>query len=347
MKRFLSIALLLALAVSCEIPFEFTPEAGPCLYVQAVAEDGAVVVTPFVALPVNGSTSADGPIRGEVSVNGTLVQTISTASGQAVTIPCDLQDGDAVSVRLSADGLASAEGETALPPALKVTDVAMETFPVDTLQVTKVTLTLDHAPSAEEYYGIQIHAHIRNEYEDGKQEEVDEFQTPGYILTMMELLNFDLENYMQVNWDGRLLGCPEPRLLTFVTARQFKGNRYQFLLNSYDALILNGIRDGMPGGDTGMVGGGIVSGNVGSGGKEKEKAPKPVSSHTEYTVEFYRLSDSFYQYGKTLYQSNFDFLSNMGFTPANFTWGNVRGGMGFVGAVSSWSFGPFSPDKEN
>ena len=47
-----------------------------------------------------------------------------------------------------------------------------------------------------------------------------------------------------------------------------------------------------------------------------------------------------------MYQSNFDFLANMGLIPANFTWSNVDGGMGFVGAISTYSLDPIDIRKD-
>ena len=72
----------------------------------------------------------------------------------------------------------------------------------------------------------------------------------------------------------------------------------------------------------------------------------PVAIKTIYTFTLSRLSTEFFLYAKALYQSNFDFLSNMGLTPANFTYTNVSGGLGMVGAMSSDSVGPVQIDKD-
>ena len=66
----------------------------------------------------------------------------------------------------------------------------------------------------------------------------------------------------------------------------------------------------------------------------------PIGRRTIIHILLSRLSPEFYFFAKALYQSNFDFLANMGLVPANFTWSNVEGGMGFVGAISTVTLDP-------
>lgn len=58
---------------------------------------------------------------------------------------------------------------------------------------------------------------------------------------------------------------------------------------------------------------------------------------SRYRVVLMRVSDEFYHYARSIYRGGFDFLSNMGMTPANFCWSNVKGGLGCVASFSSWS----------
>ena len=148
---------------------------------------------------------------------------------------------------------------------------------------------------------------------------------------------------MQVSFDGTFLGGARYQPLTMITQKQFRENEYTFYLGSFDAQLLDAIRGRMPDGDTGAAGGDIASGEVGRQ-KDKKEEIKPVETHTEYTFTFYRLSEEFFLFAKALFQSNFDFLSNMGLIPANFTWSNVKGGLGVVGAVSSVTLGPYCYD---
>ncbi len=91
---------------------------------------------------------------------------------------------------------------------------------------------------------------------------------------------------------------------------------------------------------------GQVGGEGGGGGGEVDPSQIPVQCTTRYYFVLFRLSPEFYYYARALYQSNFDFLANMGLVPANFTWSNVEGGLGFVGAVSYSSVGPLIPEEE-
>ena len=326
MKKFLSIFACLLLAASCEIPFELDQVGDTKIYVQGIVNNGEVFVTAQLAQPITGKVQADVPMEIEKS-----------------------WDGDEFSLRVRTSGAAPASGRTTVPPPVEIRDMTWQRVQVDTIDAVDVRLTLDHAPGEGEYYGIQILQHYEVIYKDGSTEEMDIYGTPGYILTASESVSFDLEDFMQVNFDGRYLGGADYMPLTLITQKQFEGNVYQFYLDSFDASILDRIRERMPEGDTGVAGGGIVSGQVGpgSGGQGFDPGKIPVGMKTTYTFTFYRLSRAFFLYAKAMFQSNFDFLANMGLIPANFTWSNVEGGLGFVGAVNSTTLGPFEFPKEN
>lgn len=331
MRKFLSLMTLLLVAASCEIPFDFRSESGACLYMQAVVNNGYLNVTERYAVPVNGGEAPTGPIRMDMQVNGTSMPVETT-----------LKAGDEVSVHLDADGVPHASGSTRIPPAPVITQWTQEEVQADTIHATRIAFTLDHAPEEGEYYGIRIQMQTTVSYMDGSTDMRVAWLTPGYILSAAESGKFDLEDFMQVNFDGSYLGGSDFQPITLVTRKQFEGPVYSFYLNSFDAGMLNGLRENMPGGETGVAGGGIISGGVGGGGGQQNPDPGkiPMGTQTQYHLLFSRLSEEFYQYAKTLYQSNFDFLSNMGFTPANFTWSNVDGGLGFVGALSEVYIGP-------
>lgn len=329
-KLFIALALF-CVAVSCERPFDFQSESGACLYMQAVVDNGYLVVSPHYAVPVNGGEAPSGSIRMDMQVNG-FSQPMETL----------LMAGDEVTVHLEADGVPGASGSTRVPSAPLVIDWTQERVQVDTIDATRISFMLDHAPQEGEYFGIQILMETSVLYMDGSMLEQNSWLTPGYILSAAESGKFDLADFMQVNFDGSTLGGKEFRPLTLVTRKQFEGEVYSFYLNSFDTGMLDRLRDGMSGGETGVAGGGIASGEIGNGQGKEDPDPGriPIGLETAYHFYFASLSSEFYQYAKTLYQSNFDFLSNMGFTPANFTWSNVEGGLGFVGAISGVWIGP-------
>lgn len=326
MKKVLYILSMLLLAASCEIPFQLEQNGQPRIYLQGIVNNGEVFVSAQVANPVSGKQLEEVPLNVRTSL-----------------------DGDRFSVEVSADGVGMVSGSTTVPPLPDVVDLSARTFDIDTLHVTAVTFELDHAPGEDEYYGIRIRRDQHLVFADGTEKDTTSFATPGYLLTLIETGKFDLEDFMQVGFDGQFLGGPEYQALTMVTKKQFQGNKYQFYLGSFDARLLDGIRGAMPEGDTGVAGGGITSGEVGDQkDKKDDKKEKiePVETHTEYTFTFYRLSEEFFYFAKAMFQSNFDFLSNMGLIPANFTWSNVKGGLGFVGAVSGITMGPYCFDPE-
>jgi len=351
MKRFLHIAVLALLAVSCEIPFELDQAGSPLIFVQAVAQDGSMVITPRYAAPVNGGSGKVLPDGLEVrlQVNGKPAAVQSMENGQ---YRCEgpFQEGDLFALELSAEGLTSASGSTSLPGKPVITDFSWQNIQVDTIRAVEVRMSLDHAPGEGEYYGIQISCQMNITYADTSTDSFTMAGTPGYVLSAADAGSMDLEDFMQVNFQDGVLGGKDYAPITLVTKKQFDGTLYKFYLDSYDATMLDALRSAMPGADDtgGAVGGGIISGDINEGGGQGGLDPSkiPVAIQTIYTFTLSRLSTEFFLYTKALYQSNFDFLSNMGLTPANFTYTNISGGLGMVGALSSATVGPVEIEKD-
>ena len=350
MKRLLHILLggLLTSLPSCEIPFPLEQDGEPRIYVQCIGDDAGVHVKPYYAVPVASAAGKLENLQVDIQVNGTSVGVTANADGSFYS-DTRLTGGDRLELSVRADGVAAASGSTRAPSKPAVLDIQLKNVQVDTIHATRVALTLDHAPGEGEYYGIQILAVTDVQYVDGSTDKFYNYLTPGYILSAAESGSFDLEDFVQVNYDGQVLGGKEFMPITLVTRKQFEGAVYSFYLNSYDSSMLDGIRGNMPGGNTGIIGGGIVSGDVGSGGNPGIPDPSkiPAGAETLYYVNFSALSAEFYNYAKALYQSNFDFLSNMGLTPANFTWSNVKGGLGFVGSIATCRLGVLEIPQES
>jgi len=322
---------------ACEIPFEIKQEGEPRIFLQGVADNGLVTVSALYATPIGGEQGTLSGLKTVFSVNGKEVELHGS--------PIPLEEGDQLLLEVSADGFEPVSGSTIVPPRPVITDISWERVQVDTIDATEIRMILDHAPAEDEYYGIQILRRDDIMFAGGDVETVLTNLTPGYILTAAESGSFDLADFIQVNYNGRYLGGPDYQPITLITNKQFDGALYKFYLNSFDASILDSIRDSMPGGNTGMAGGDIVSGDVGPGSGPGTIVPGdvriPLGVETQYSFTFFRLSPEFYLYAKALFQSNFDFLANMGLIPANFTWSNVHGGLGFVGAVTSTTRGPY------
>lgn len=343
----LALALLTAILSACEIPFELRQDAQPKIYLQGIASGDSVVVTPLYAAPITTETAVHVPsLRVELRVNGQLRQA-EQKEGRSpfVSRGLALQEGDEVEVTVSGEGL-QATGRSFVPHQPRIEHMEWEEVQIDSINAIRVRLTLDEAPGEDDFYGIRIPCRQTYYYLDGHEEQQLLYFTPGYILSAADSGNFDLEDFLQLNYDGNTLGSTGAYVpLTLLTRKQFEGKVYSFYLNSFDAGILQRIRDSLPEGETGMAGGGIVSGEVGGDpGGNGEKDPWDPENldpsqifyaiDSEYRFEILRLSPEFFYYAKALYQSNFDFLSNMGLTPANFTYTNVEGGLGFVGAES-------------
>lgn len=352
MKKRLPIAVLTALAflaASCEIPFELRQEALPKLYLQGIASGDSVVVSPLYAAPITTETAFHIPaLRVELRVNGQLRQA-EQKEGRApfVSRGLGLKEGDEVEVTVSGEGL-QATGHSFVPHRPRIEHLEWEPVQIDSINAIRVRLTLDREPGDEDFLGIRIPYTKTFFYLDGHQDSLKLYTTPGYILTAADTGSFDLEDFLQLNYDGTTLGSSQAYIpLTLLTRKHFQGKVYSFYLQSFDTSLLQGIRDNLPDGETGMAGGGIVSGEVGgnpgagpgwdpSQWDPGEWDPSQIYYQvvTRYRFEMLSLSPEFFYYAKALYQSNFDFLSNMGLTPANFTYTNVEGGLGFVGAES-------------
>ena len=71
---------------------------------------------------------------------------------------------------------------------------------------------------------------------------------------------------------------------------------------------------------------------------------------TWYQIEVFRLSEELYNYCKAQYLMDYNILANFGVTPPNFTYSNVRNGLGVVGGISRCSSellpDPFNKEPE-
>jgi hypothetical protein len=199
MKRFLHIAALLLLAVSCEIPFDLDQDGEPKIYVQAIVKGAHVHIVPLVANSVTGTPVADAPMEIRVELNGASLpvhpeDSISYAASSRL-----LREGDEISVTVRSGSLAPVTGSTHFPPALVVEDFSWERVQVDTIDAVQVAIKLDHEPGEGEYYGIRILQQDYMIFPSVVQKAFYRYITPGYVLTADEIGGFDLEDFVQDN----------------------------------------------------------------------------------------------------------------------------------------------------
>ena len=157
MKKFLHIAALLLLAVSCEIPFDLDQAGEPRIYMQAIAKGAHVRIVPLVANPVTGARVADAPMDIRVELNGEPLSVHPEDSISYAASYWPIEEGDEISVTVRSGSLAPVTGVTRFPPSVVVEDFSWERVQVDTIKAVEVSVRLDHEPGEEEYYGIRIH----------------------------------------------------------------------------------------------------------------------------------------------------------------------------------------------
>ena len=359
--RFLVLAALLLSALNaCQIPFELDHAAPSRIYVQCVPSDGQTVMQIMYAAPAYGNSKTIFDFHAtdvSMTVNGRNIPLREDEDEDGVRegrfiSDVALGEGDEIAISVSGADVPTVTGSTRIPARPSVAKIAHEEVTVDTLSGTRITLTLDRAPVEGEYYGVQIIQ--RNllfyvKFEDFGTDTIETYVSPGQMMSMAEVGAVDMDGYVQVNYSEGLIGRGVDRPMRLLTARQFDGANYSFYTNSADANILAYWLnpDRMPGW--------FIPGEEEDDTPEDEQDGEDDTMYDpdklylggaiEYNFIVYQLSAELFHYGKAVYHSNFDFLSNMGLTPANFTYSNISGGLGVVGALSRSETGFHRLDK--
>ena len=334
MRKILAFLVPALLLSACEMPFSLEGNSSPKLYVQLVPGGTQTALKVRYAAPAYGSEKDRYTLQGlsaHVLVNGREVALEASETGGLLIPASSFSEGDKVEVNVTADGLPEAHGSTVIPLRPDVVAVTQETIQVDTAEMTRVTVRFGHAIEDDEHYGIQImkRSMLTIQTPQGPlEDEKISWITPGRLASMTDLGSVDLDDYAQVNYEDGIVSTGYGHPMTFMGASQFDGDKYVFYLDSYDA---SGWEtwidpDEMP--DMGQNWGDLTL-------PGKPEVPEfPMEVENSYKIFFYRLSDELFYYSKAQYLSNFDFLSNLGLTPANFTYSNVSGGLGIVGGIS-------------
>ena len=364
--------LLATLACSCEFPFNIDDISEPRFMIECVPvpADESFALKLSYADPAYGERLKElhdfDISRLSISVNGKELDTRPLSwERQGNTIRTSvrpiLQPGNEFSVKYNAPGLPAASASTVIPEAPRVSGISI--VPSDGKEdgkARRVTVKMARPVEDGEYYGIQIT--VREEIVTATMESimppvvkldttVTEYSpTPGQMATMADLNNLDLDAFASVRYEyGKLVndtGDYYPhKQITLLSSRQFDGDTYSFIVNSDASFfdIFSGMTDtDIP--DTDVPG--ETPDIPVEPGEPETPQPVPVSAKTWYEVDMFRLSDELYNYCKSQYLMNFNMLSNFGVTPPNFTYSNVLGGIGIVGALSRIASGPI-PDPED
>lgn len=371
MKKICFFIALGLLACACEIPFsiddisesrffvEFIPAAGDQETAIKVAyADAAYAKKPsdFYVIPTNNF---------RVEVNGKRIapETMKWDHNGNVwktSLDGKFAPGDQVSFSVEDKKTPTASASTTIPEPPKIASIDItKSDDKEGSDGRRFVVKLDREVADGEYYGISIT--LVDEYYTAELSlmppsmKIDTLRssyhtTPGQVATMSDINNLDLDGFASVNYTyGGLISESSFYMLgdmmvssyspmVLLGSRQFDGNSYSFYLNAnFD---ISDMLDGVDfGGDTDyQPDDSYVDPDDGYYEPEEPEEPEsysiPIGSKIWYRIEVFHLSEELYNYCKAQYLMDYNILSNFGVTPPNFTYSNVRNGLGVVGGIS-------------
>ena len=370
-KRLL-LTVCAALAASCEIQFELDKVSEPAFYVQYIADAGqtnGLMVS--YAEPAFGTLSKEryqfSPDDVTVTIGGKRVKVVEDAESSSwnshiLTLSVAPSPGDEVEVRVVGRGVPDVVGTTVIPQVPVIKSITIERPENDTTNVYRVSIKLDRNVTDGERYGLKAVRSLTYVWLKGKgtpenPESVKldttvsrSFFMPGQIATTADLNSLDLDSYASIAYEDGFLeaGLFDGEVMTLITEKQFTGDTYSFYVNAIDSFSAGSYDIGFDmGTDLGLD-------EYPSGETEDPEDPEDpgdeevidpddpdfwtvIYEKEEYIFVLYRLSPEFYNYAKAQYLCNFNMLSNFGVTPPNFTYSNIKGGLGVVGGIAGVS----------
>ncbi|MBR5906511.1 MAG: DUF4249 family protein [Bacteroidales bacterium] len=374
MKRsFLFIALGL-LACACEIPFSIDNISEPRFFVEFIpaAGDQATAIkvayadaaydkkpTSFYSLPTNNIC---------VEVNGKRVAPEKMkwdhqGNVWKSSLEGNFEPGDQVSVTVEDNSTPTASASTTIPEQPKITSIDItKSDDKEDSNGRRFVVKLDREVADGEYYGISIT--LVEDYYTAEFSlmppsiRIDTLHssyhtTPGQVATMSDINNMDLDGFASVNYsygglvsegssymiDDMMVYSYSP--MSLLTSRQFEGNSYSFYVNAN--FSIGDMFDGIDFGDETDDQSDDYYTDPWEDPYEPEEPEEPevpesytmpIGSKCWYKIEVFRLSEELYNYCKAQYLGDYNILSNFGVTPPNFTYSNVRNGLGVVGGIS-------------
>lgn len=187
------------------------------------------------------------------------------------------------------------------------------------------------------------------------------FVNAGQLATTADINKLDLDAFASVDFQGGLFGSQYGGApMSLLSSRQFGGGKeYSFYVHSIDDFGFGGVEIGWDGTPRYPYYPQYPEEPEGDGEGEGDwDTPdywdayeqllnyQVLVDETSYIIMVYRLSEELYNWCKAQYVSEYNILSNFGVTPPNFTYSNVRGGLGIVGGISGAST-DWIPDPHN
>ena len=357
---------------SCEIPFALDDVSEPVIYVQYIPAGGGEAPGMRIAYADPAFGKDDGKryslSAGDVliSVNGKAMPLDDSqieSDGNMFTLRpgCRFAPGDKVRVEVKGHGVKDIHAETTVPQMPEIASVGLEKVQRDSSEATRVLMTLPSAVSDRDYYGLKTA--IRTTAVSmtvPKMPPMPQFgpsaafplpvqldttvsviyTSAGQIATTADINNLDLDGFASISFENGFISSGlfrgEPMML--LSSRRFDGAEYSFYVNSLDSFSWSDIDFDfdLDEPDEPVEPVDPVDPEEPEEPEEPEM-PDPkilISSKQEIRLELYRLSDELYNYCKAQYLVSFNMLSNFGVTPPNFTYSNIVGGIGIVGAMS-------------
>lgn len=357
MKKLIITILAAMLLCSCE--FRYEPDIDdrvPILFVECIGGSQDTTVFKYrVAAPyVNELSQSYVPTLSSVDfrING-VAQTVKDSA-----IICSYKPGDVITLRASCQVADDIKAETTVPEIPAVRSVRMEQFDKDEIAYMRFSIDFDGGPRDGCFYGIQLMERVVNErtITDTLGNIIEKKVDEGtYCRDIVNPIAEDdlfeaVDNLfvLQIGFDGKQIrssyNCP----MNLCTASELQREGTDVYL------VADPDYDNEPQQDFDFV-------YVGDETDEEKQLEDwenwrllPLNSYTatsrriQYKLILRSLSPEFYYYAKALYLSQADNLAGMGLSPVNFTYSNIKGGAGLLGAYTSyeseWFDNPYYAD---
>ena len=369
--RILLYAALLLAACACEFNFPLDDVSEPAIFIEFLPSSPYSTSTFKVGYAdgAYGKPSSINPPKVEdisVSVNGKAVklQKECIRNGNMITVLLEdafLNSGDKVDIEVKSGQAPRAHASTIVPPVPGLESVDMAKAESDTTGNTlRVTVKLAEEVGEGDYYGLRIlekntivtASGIGGLYTGEQQPaaftpmvfQVDtslyyNYKLPGQVASREDLNSLDLDAFANAAYNGSLTeeGYNVEGPMMLLTYKQFQDRSYSFYVSrssGFDWSILLPDDFEVPERDYPETDLPVDIPDTGETTPEEPVMPVVLMDNVDYVVEVYRLSEELYNYFKAQYLMQFNLLSNFGVTPPNFTYSNVRGGLGIVGGIS-------------